>query len=394
MFYERGFHATGIDDIGTAVGITGPAIYRHFSGKDDILSAAVEGAVRQILTRVDEIVANSANPSDALRNLVSNWVRATLNNPELSYIALHERRLFTPDTRQLFEKAERHHLNQWLRQFKAVRPDIPAAERRLVVYATTGMLTAVLRSPATLRRDRQELVMQTMAESALFGQRTLSRTDYPGFTPRQTPTLARSRATRREVILTVAAELFAQRGYADTGIDDIGEAAGITGPGVYRHFGGKEALLEAVIGRAIDMLLSGDSVRARATGGDPHTSFEEAVVELVEETRTNAHLARVAWDEQRNLEPDALANLLECNRIRAREWMNLLKRVRPDTANLELLTIVSGIYGMLIETTRHDVGVGEARTREVLAELILRVGLPPDHRERSATNGRGRRPTQ
>src|SRR3990172_3114367 len=41
---------------------------------------------------------------------------------------------------------------------------------------------------------------------------------------------------RREAILDAATHLFSARGYADTGIDDIGAAVGITGPAVYRHF--------------------------------------------------------------------------------------------------------------------------------------------------------------
>jgi AcrR family transcriptional regulator len=48
-------------------------------------------------------------------------------------------------------------------------------------------------------------------------------------------------------MLDAAAKLFSTRGYVDTGIDDIGEAVGVTGPAVYRHFKSKEALLVAVL---------------------------------------------------------------------------------------------------------------------------------------------------
>ena len=47
--------------------------------------------------------------------------------------------------------------------------------------------------------------------------------------------------TRREEILDAAARLFAERGYHGVSIDDIGAAVGMSGPGFYRHFAGKEA---------------------------------------------------------------------------------------------------------------------------------------------------------
>lgn len=49
-------------------------------------------------------------------------------------------------------------------------------------------------------------------------------------------------ADRREQILAIARHAFAQRGYDDTGIDDIAERAGVTKPVVYRHFSGKRDL--------------------------------------------------------------------------------------------------------------------------------------------------------
>ena len=57
----------------------------------------------------------------------------------------------------------------------------------------------------------------------------------------------RASAPRRELLLQAAADLFSQRGYHAVGIDDIGEAAGISGPGVYRHFASKAQMYEGLI---------------------------------------------------------------------------------------------------------------------------------------------------
>src|SRR4051794_4126916 len=47
----------------------------------------------------------------------------------------------------------------------------------------------------------------------------------------------------RQAVLDSALSLFAQNGYAGTSMDDIGRAAAISGPAIYRHFANKEEIL-------------------------------------------------------------------------------------------------------------------------------------------------------
>lgn len=54
---------------------------------------------------------------------------------------------------------------------------------------------------------------------------------------------------RREAVLDAAALLFRERGFHGVSVDDLGASAGITGPGLYRHFASKDAVLMAVLDR-------------------------------------------------------------------------------------------------------------------------------------------------
>jgi AcrR family transcriptional regulator len=54
---------------------------------------------------------------------------------------------------------------------------------------------------------------------------------------------------RREAILDAAEARFLEQGFPRTSMDELGAAAGITGPGLYRHFPSKDALLMAVLDR-------------------------------------------------------------------------------------------------------------------------------------------------
>jgi AcrR family transcriptional regulator len=76
-------------------------------------------------------------------------------------------------------------------------------------------------------------------------------------------------AERRRAIVAAAAELFAQRGYPAVGMDDIGAAAGVTGPAIYRHFDSKAAVLAAVFDGIIDAVDAPEEGGQRAAGADP-----------------------------------------------------------------------------------------------------------------------------
>lgn len=69
--------------------------------------------------------------------------------------------------------------------------------------------------------------------------------------------------TRRDELIDIAAGLFAARGFANVTVDDIGAAAGVSGPALYHHFQGKEALLGEMLVGVSRRLLDGGEALAR-----------------------------------------------------------------------------------------------------------------------------------
>ncbi len=70
----------------------------------------------------------------------------------------------------------------------------------------------------------------------------------------------------RDRILIEALSLFADRGYAAVGVQDVCEAAAITKPTLYYHFGSKRGLLEAIAAERYGAFA--EAVAACAYGGD------------------------------------------------------------------------------------------------------------------------------
>ena len=81
------------------------------------------------------------------------------------------------------------------------------------------------------------------------------------------------RAQREEQILTVAEQVFAERGYQATTMEDIAEQVGVTKPLIYEYFGSKEGLLAACINRARTQLREATETSWASAG--PDASLEE-----------------------------------------------------------------------------------------------------------------------
>src|ERR1700758_1533390 len=72
---------------------------------------------------------------------------------------------------------------------------------------------------------------------------------------------------RRQQLFAVALELFAQRGYRPTTMDDIASAAGVTKPLLYQHFASQRALyLELVDSVGPALLMAINTAVSRASG--------------------------------------------------------------------------------------------------------------------------------
>jgi AcrR family transcriptional regulator len=94
--------------------------------------------------------------------------------------------------------------------------------------------------------------------------------------------VARVRMTgteRRQQLLTVARELFAEKGFEGTSIEEIAHRAGVSKPVVYEHFGGKEGIYAVVVDRETQQLLN--RMVSTLHGGHPRVMLEQAAVALL-----------------------------------------------------------------------------------------------------------------
>jgi len=89
-----------------------------------------------------------------------------------------------------------------------------------------------------------------------------------------------SATQRREQLITIGRQLFAERGFDATSVEEVAVRAKVSKPVVYEHFGGKEGLYAVVVDREVRALL--DRLTAALTAGDPHELLEQAALALLD----------------------------------------------------------------------------------------------------------------
>lgn len=145
LFAEHGFHGVGVDEIGAAVGISGPGLYRHFPGKDAMLAELLVGISERLLSggrlRVEE-AARASDPEALLAALIDGHIDFALDDRPL--ITLHDRELdrLRDSDRKLVRQLQRQYVELWVTVVRELHQDIQESEARAAVHAVFGLLNS------------------------------------------------------------------------------------------------------------------------------------------------------------------------------------------------------------------------------------------------------------
>ena len=167
LFAERGSRAVGMDDVGAAVGVTGPAIYRHFASKDAMLAEMLVRISEFLLAGGRErVAAAGADPAAQLRALIAFHVDFALDNPAL--ITVQDRDLASlpdPEAAQV-RRLQRRYVEVWVTVLARLHPGAEAAACRARAHAVFGLINSTPHSAGRLPRTAMAQLLSRMAEAA------------------------------------------------------------------------------------------------------------------------------------------------------------------------------------------------------------------------------------
>ncbi|AUN41821.1 TetR/AcrR family transcriptional regulator [Tsukamurella tyrosinosolvens] len=152
--------------------------------------------------------------------------------------------------------------------------------------------------------------------------------------------------SRRDVLLEVAADLFLHNSYDTVTVDMVCAKAGISGPGLYRHFQNKQALLIAVVEKGLGSLhqFAAETVESEP---DPRAALERMVDFHLRSVITSPPTPLIFMKNEHAF-PAAEHRRIrrEMNRY-AEEWISVLAQLRPDLAEPEVRLLTHSVFSML-----------------------------------------------
>jgi len=173
LFRKRGFRGTSLDDIGAAVGTTGPAIYRHFASKEALRVELLERAVRRAQRDLVSALGARRPPLETLREIVRLSVAHAAEEYDLVAMAAREREGPAPEARGRFARQQAELVRAWVEALRAVRPELSDAEALATCRGVFALILSAARAPGLAPAAARRLAAR-MALAAL-----LARADGP-----------------------------------------------------------------------------------------------------------------------------------------------------------------------------------------------------------------------
>jgi AcrR family transcriptional regulator len=351
-FSERGYHAVGVDEIAATIGISGPALYRHYPNKyallvhaatttADALQAAADGALEGMAER---------EPGDRLDHLVSALVANTIENRKVAGLYRWEGRYLEAEDRTRIRDVFVHVTQCVAGPLRELRPELTSVDATTLGASTLSVMGSISAHRTTLATRRLDALLKSACESIL--RATL---------PPAVPADGRNAGTgavrglavtsKRELLINEAVKIFDRHGYHDSSIEEIGAAAGINASSVYRHFPSKADLLAAVFYRASDRLAVATSA-ALSTATGPEDALRKLAESYLELSFRNPEVLSVYFAEIGNLPKNERTNLRNVQRLHVEEWVHLVTTVRSELSAPEARFLVHAALGLVLDIGR------------------------------------------
>ncbi len=168
LFRERGYPATSVDDIGKAVDVSGPAIYRHFSSKEEILLEAIQLAADEVHAANGAARDSTDDPRALLAAYIGAYVDCALDRAALIAVWTSEARHLSSERRSPMSRRLRSWSTEWVDALTSTRPELTAGQARVLVGGAIGLITSLATNDdGSLARDEMSATLTAMALATL-----------------------------------------------------------------------------------------------------------------------------------------------------------------------------------------------------------------------------------
>ena len=343
-FGSRGYHAVGLSDIAAEVGISAPALYRHFPNKYALFAHVAVAEMASLLEAATDIRA--VPDADDVTLVLRAITRGTVAHRDHGSLYRWEARFLDDADRALLRDRTRSLRTCLAEPVRLARPELTERDATLLTAGALGVIASV--TSHHVQDERLEDVLVDLATHLLAtplppepdtdGQATPW---HPGLRPR----------AKRELLVTEALRAFDRLGYHSATLEEIGGAVGLNASSVYRYFPTKAALLTAGLERCTHQVNAvTEAALVDATGPEP--AIRALTTAYVRLWFQRPEIMSVYSSEVGNIPADHREDLRQAQRDHLDEWVCLVREVRPSLPAVEARLRVHAAMSVVVDVGR------------------------------------------
>ena len=347
-FSALGFHAVSMEAIAAQVGISAPALYRHYASKYDLFRGAVLTLGQQLVDCTDFADAESGDAAATLDRLVDALIDVTLANRESGGLYRWQARyLHGEDQSTLMDQLRV--VNRRIQQpLMVIRPALTSSHRWMLSSGLLSLIGSIVDHRVALPDDEIRALLAEAASAVLGAE-----------LPKPEDALSRPTSWRifesdtgvYEALLQASMVLFSAKGYPETSMAEIASAVGIPVSGIYRYFPGKCDILSTGLRRAADRV-SGRLSTILTGLAEPRQMLTLLIEAYVATSFANPELAAIYYTERVNLTRVDQELLRSVQRSTIDGWMRLLTSARPELTPTEARILVHAAMALVVDVGR------------------------------------------
>jgi AcrR family transcriptional regulator len=166
LFAARGFHGVSVTDIGAACGVTGPALYKHFAGKDAILAEMLVSISERLLETGRTRSESAPDAAAALAALIDWHVEFALTHRALIVVQDRDWEQLPDQAREQVRALQRDYVDVWAGRLRQVHKVLTVDQARAMAHAAFGLINSTPHS-GLIPDEGMRVLLSRMAAGAL-----------------------------------------------------------------------------------------------------------------------------------------------------------------------------------------------------------------------------------
>jgi AcrR family transcriptional regulator len=168
LFAASGYQSVSMEDIGTAAGVSRPAVYAHFAGKADLLAAALHRESEAMWSGLAKDLARSHTPREALERVLETYARRSVEvKGTASLVLVGELAHLAEADREALHRSQVAFVAEWAALLAALRPELGETGARVVVHGALAVLNLLPRLPVLDHRANPAGTLVALAGNIL-----------------------------------------------------------------------------------------------------------------------------------------------------------------------------------------------------------------------------------